>query len=169
MRYLTLGALVCLCVGIGSSGSVVQAQTTDPQVMAPITRFMEAFNKGDMAGAAATHASGEDLVILDEVAPFLWRGAKAFQTWAAALDADSKKHGMTEQKVTLGTATRIETADDGAYVVVPAVYTFKEKGVAMRERAQMTFALKKGASGWLIHGWTWTGPKPQKASGPATK
>jgi hypothetical protein len=50
---------------------------------------------------------------------------------------------------------------------VPAVYAFKEKGVALREPSQMTFVLKKGASGWLIHGWTWTGPKPQKA--PAAK
>jgi hypothetical protein len=33
----------------------------------------------------------------------------------------------------------------------------------MRESAQMTFALRKGPGGWLIHGWTWTGPKPQKA------
>jgi hypothetical protein len=30
----------------------------------------------------------------------------------------------------------------------------------MREAAQMTVVLKKGAGGWLIHGWTWTGPKP---------
>jgi hypothetical protein len=34
----------------------------------------------------------------------------------------------------------------------------------MREAAQMTFVLKKGASGWLIHGWTWTGPKPTPAA-----
>ena len=47
--------------------------------------------------------------------------------------------------------------------MVPAVYTFKERGVAMREAAQMTFVLKKGAGGWLIHGWTWTGPAPKAA------
>ena len=68
MRYLTIGAIVCACVSIGST---VQAQTADPQVMAPITRFMEAFNKGDTAGAAATHAADADLVIIDEVAPYL--------------------------------------------------------------------------------------------------
>jgi hypothetical protein len=54
-----------------------------------------------------------------------------------------------------------------AYVVVPAVHTFKERGVAMREAAQMAFALKKTAGSWLIHAWTWTGPKPQKVAGPA--
>jgi len=31
--------------------------------------------------------------------------------------------------------------------------------------SQMTVALKKGAGGWLIHSWTWTGPKPTKAGG----
>jgi ketosteroid isomerase-like protein len=134
-----------------------------------INRFIEAFNKGDVAGAAATHASDADLVIIDEVPPFLWRGAQAFQAWAAALEADAKKDGITDQKVTISQATRVETDGAGAYVIVPSVYTFKKGGAAMRETAQMTFALKKGAAGWLIHGWTWTGPKPQKASGSAKK
>jgi ketosteroid isomerase-like protein len=164
MRYLTLGAIACLSVAMGSAA---QAQTADPQMVGTITKFMEAFNKGDMAGAAATHAA--DVVIIDEVAPYLWRGAKAFQAWAGDLDADAKKKAITEPKVTLGTVTRVESDGSSAYVVVPSVYTFKEKGVAMREAAQMTFSLKKGAGGWLIDGWTWTGPKPQKAPAPAKK
>jgi ketosteroid isomerase-like protein len=161
MRYLTLGALVCLSVGVGSA---VQAQTPDAQVVAPINKFIDAFNKGDAAGAAATHASDADLAIIDEVPPFAWRGAQAFQAWAAALEADAKKNGSTDQKVTLSQATRVETSGAEAYVVVPSVYEFKQGGVAMREAGQMTFVLKKGAAGWLIHGWTWTGPRPQKAS-----
>jgi hypothetical protein len=166
MRYLTLGAIVCLCVGIGAAA---RAQTPDPQVMAPINKFMEAFNKGDMAGAAATHAAEADLVIIDEVSPYLWRGAQAFQTWAADLASDDKKKGVTDQKVSIGAATRVEMDGTGAYVVVPSVYTFKQKGVAMREAAQMTFTLKKSGSAWLIHGWTWTGPRARKVTGAASK
>ena len=166
MRNLTLGVLVCASLG---AGAVARAQTpaADPQLMAPINRFMEAFNKGDMAAAAATHTSGADLVIIDEVPPFRWQGTQAFQTWAAALDADAKKNGATDHNVTIKAPTRVEINGTDAYVVIPAVFTFKEKGVAMRESAQMTFVLKKGTSGWLIHGWTWTGPKPQKAPGGA--
>ncbi|HEY2151143.1 MAG TPA: nuclear transport factor 2 family protein [Vicinamibacterales bacterium] len=166
MRYLTLGALVCACVSLGS---IAQAQTADPQVMAPVNKFMEAFNKGDTAGAAATHAPDADLVIIDEVAPYLWRGAQAFQTWAADLDRDEKKRGVSDQKVSIGAVKRFESDGTSAYIVVPSTYTFKEKGVAMRETAQMTFTLKKGANGWLIHGWTWTGPRAQKLSGTAGK
>jgi hypothetical protein len=166
MRYLTLGAIVCLCVGISTAA---RAQTADPQVMAPINKFIEAFNKGDMAGAAATHASDADLAIIDEVPPYLWRGAQSFQTWAADLTSDDKKNGITDEKVSIGAATRVEMNAAAAYVVVPSVYTFKQKGVAMREAAQMTFTLKKSASGWLIHGWAWTGPKARKVTSAASK
>ena len=92
--------------------------------------------------------------------PHLWNGPKAFQSWAADLGADAKKNGMTEPAVKLGAATREESDGQNAYVVVPAVFSFKQNGEAMSEKAQMTFVLKKDASGWLIHSWTWTGPKP---------
>ena len=167
MRHLTLGAVVCLLV---ATGAAMPAQTTtDPQMMAPINTFMEAFNKGDMAAAAATHSATADLVIIDEVPPFRWQGAQAFQAWAGDLDADAKNRGMTEPKVTIRPATRVETSGSDAYVIVPAVFTFKEKGAAMRATAQMTFVLRKETAGWLIHGWTWTGARAQKASAPATK
>lgn len=159
MRYLTIG----VCLGVLLGATAASAQPADPQIIAPINKFIDSFNKGDMAGAASTHASGADLVIVDEVPPYLWRGPKAFDSWASALDADSKKHSVTDQKVTLSAATRVETVGADAYVIVPAVYTFKEAGVSKRESSQMTFAMKKGANGWLIHGWTWTGPRAQAA------
>jgi SnoaL-like domain len=151
MRYLTLGALVWLVMGAAAT-----AQTTDAQLMAPIQKFIDTFNKGDMAAASATHAAEADLVIIDEVPPYLWRGSQAFKTWSTDLDSDAKKQGITDPMVTLSAPTRTETTGDHAYVVVPAVYTYKQRGVAMREQAQMTVTLKKGAGGWLIHGWTWT-------------
>lgn len=163
MRYLTIGAVVWVLMG-----AAALAQPTNTELMAPIQKFMDTFNKGDMAGAATTHAAGADLTIIDEVPPYHWTGADAFKAWSADLDSDAKKQGMTEPMVTVSAPTRVESSGDRAYVVVPAVFTFKLRGVAMREAAQMTFVLQKGASGWLIHGWTWTGPKAKPASG-ATK
>lgn len=156
MRHLTLGVAVWLAVGAAAN-----AAPPDAQVMAPIQKFIDSFNTGDIAAAAATHAATADLAIIDEVAPHLWRGTQAFQAWAADLDSESKQRGLTDQAVTLGAPTREEVKGDSAYVVVPAVYSFKEGGVAKREEAQMTFALKKGAGGWLIHAWAWTGPAAQ--------
>ena len=160
MRILAVAVMVWCFLGAPAS-----AQTADAEVMAPIQKFIDSFNKGDGATAAATHAAGTDLVIIDEVPPYVWRGAKAFQSWSTDLESDAKKNGITEPMVTLGAATRIEKSGDQSYVVVPAVYTFKQRGTAMREAAQMTVVLKKGTTGWLIHGWTWTGPRPRPAAG----
>jgi len=164
MRVVTVAAIMWIAVA-----GVASAQNTDAEVTAPIQKFVDSFNKGDMAGAAATHAAGADLAIIDEVAPYQWRGAKALQAWAADFESDTKKQGITDASVTLSKPIRIEKTGDQAYVVVPAVYTFKQGGTSMREAGQMTFVLRRGASGWLIHGWTWTGPKPQKAAAPAKK
>ena len=163
MRALTVAALVVFALAAPASAQ------TNAELTAPIQKFIDSFNKGDAAAAAATHASGADLTIIDEVPPYVWRGATAFQTWNADLENDAKKNGITEPIVTLRAPIRTERNGDQAYVVVPAVYTFKQRGTAMRETAQMTFALKKGTSGWLIHGWTWTGQKPQPAAAVSKK
>ena len=156
--------IVSVFVGCALAGPAI-AQTGDADVMAPIQKFIDTFNKGDAVGAAATHAAGADLTITDELPPYVWRGPKAFQSWSADLESDAKKNGITDPMVTLSAATRIERSGDSAYVVVPAVYTFKQRGASMREAAQMTFVLKKGTSGWLIHGWTWTGRMRSRRTG----
>jgi SnoaL-like protein len=157
MEYRLLVALGLLL------SSAAAAETPNAELMAPIQQFIDSFDKGDAAGAASTHSATADLSILDEVPPYAWHGAQAFQTWAKDLDQDSKKNEITDQMVKISPATRVEMSGDQAYVIVPAVYTFKQRGVAMREAAQMTFVLKKGSGGWLIHGWVWTGPKPSPA------
>jgi hypothetical protein len=159
MRLPTLGALVWCVLAATASGAA-----PDAGLMAPIRKFVDSFNKGDMVAAAATHAPG-DVSILDEVSPYLWRGSEAFKAWSADLGKDAEKRGITEQVVEISDPTREETSGDHAYVVVPAVYTYKERGKAMREQAQFVFALQKGATGWLIHGWAWTGPTPAPAGG----
>jgi hypothetical protein len=164
MRYPTLGALVW-CVIAAAAGHAAP----DAQLMAPIQKFVDSFNKGDMAAAAATHAAGPDLAIIDEVSPHLWQGPLAFKAWSADLDSDAKKRGITDPVMTISAPTREETSGDHAYVVVPGVYTFKEHGAAMREEGQFVFALQKAAGGWLIHGWAWTGPKPEPAAAAAQR
>jgi hypothetical protein len=161
---LTLAIVLCAFL-VAPAG----AQAPDPQLMAPIQKFIDSFNKGDIAGASATHAAGAEVTIIDEVPPFVWRGAKALPDWSTALDSASKEAGITDQMVAIKAPTRTESTVDSAYVIVPAVYTYKEKGVAMRAAAQMTFVLKKGDAGWLIHAWTWTGPKAQRAAAPAKR
>lgn len=123
----------------------------------PIRQFIDAFNKGDVKSAEAAHVA--DVVIIDEPAPFIWRGVGAFQAWLADLGRDEAARGRSDGSVVLGPAKRTEIAGDSAYVILPADYVFKEKGVPVHEPSQMTFSLRNTAAGWKITSWTWTGPR----------
>ncbi|HEY2658933.1 MAG TPA: nuclear transport factor 2 family protein [Caulobacteraceae bacterium] len=154
MKSLLFG--VVLSLGIG--GAAIAA-APDAQLTTPIHQFIDDFNKGDAKGAAAAFAPG-DVSIIDEVAPHIWRGPGAFPSWSKSLAADGKKNGMTDETVTLGEPTDTVTSGRHAYVVLPATFNFKQHGAAMHETAQMTYALVKGAGGWKIAGWTWSGSPP---------
>lgn len=157
MKSAILGAMCLATLSMASA-----AAAADPQLAAPIHQFIDAFNKGDGKTAGATHLAA-GVSIIDEVPPYLWEGPKAFETWAADLAKNDAAAGITEEKVTLGAVTREVASPDTAYVIVAATYTFRQKGVAMREPAYMTFALKKDSGAWKIAGWTWTGPDPVPA------
>jgi len=156
MKPLVFGVLCSMGLAMATG-----AAAADAQLAAPIHQFVDSFNKGDLKAAAATHSA--DVAIIDEVAPYLWRGPGAFQAWSGALVADAQKRGLTDMSVALGEPVREEVSGDHGYVVMQATYSFKDHGAAMREPAQMTFALNKEAAGWRISGWTWSGPKPQPA------
>ena len=140
------------------------AATPQAEVMAPIRLFIDSFNKGDLKAAAAALAPA-GMMAIDDVPPHIWAGPNALDAWSKALAAADKAAGNTDGAVALGKPVRVVVGADRAYVVAAAVYTFKEKGVAMREPAQLVCALQKGSSGWLISGWTWAGTKPKPAAG----
>jgi hypothetical protein len=131
-------------------------------VTQPIRQFIDGFNKGDTKSAFAAYATGT-ITIVDEFPPHRWVGPKAAETWAADFDKFSKANGVTDANVKYGDPTRSEVSAKAAYVIVPTVYTFKEKGQAMTEDGQMTFVLLPSGNDWKISGWTWSGVKPHPA------
>jgi len=76
--------------------------------------------------------------------------------WASDYEADVKKNGITAGGVALGNPLHIDITGDRAYVVVPATYTYKQKGKLIKERGSIfTVALQKEKAGWRITGWAW--------------
>jgi hypothetical protein len=56
----------------------------------------------------------------------------------------------------LGKPWQVQVHGDRAYVVVPATYTYKQRGKAETESGSIfTLALKKVAAGWRITAWAW--------------
>jgi len=155
MKSLILGAGV-LALFTGAAQASPQDDAT-----APIGAFVAAFDKGDMKGAAAQLS--DSVTIIDEASPYVWTGPNALGGWAHDLLAGDAKAGVSGESVSISPASRVEIDGDNAYVVVPAVYSFKDHGAPMSETAEMTFALHKGVGGWKIAAWTWTGPRATPA------
>jgi hypothetical protein len=144
---------IALVVAALAAAPALAAEKDD--VMAPVKQFVDGFNKGDVKSALA--ACGEQTSIVDEFPPHEWHGPGACAAWAKDFDADAKKNGVSDGKVTLGKPRHVDIAGDRAYVVVPANYAYKLKGKPAKETGStLTIALQKGASGWLMTGWAWT-------------
>ncbi len=133
------------------------AQTPGPAqtaVLATIHQFIDGFNKGDTKTIVS--ACADQTSILDEFPPHEWHGAGACAKWVGDFDADAKKNGITDGVVTLSKASHVDITADLAYVVIPANYTFKQKGKPVSEAGSIiTLTLQKVQSGWRITGWSW--------------
>jgi ketosteroid isomerase-like protein len=144
--WLVLAACV---LGISSPALAQQ-----DEVMSAVNHFVDGFNRGDMKVLLSSCA--EETSIIDEFPPYEWHGAGACKTWMNDYDANAKKNGITDGLVTLGKPSHVDVTGDRAYVVIPSTYTWKQKGVAMREDGSaFTFALHKEKTGWRFVGWSW--------------
>ena len=129
----------------------------DAGVESAIRGFSEALHSGD--GKAAKAFLTKRVAILDETPPYYWGGTNAFDAWQGDVAKAYKEEGIEPVDADLGKTTRMEVFGTHAYAVVPANFTYRKKGVAMRETADLTFVLTKEAKAWKITSWTWTGPE----------
>lgn len=150
-------AILALVVSALFAPAGLSAQT--PDVTAPISQFIDGFNTGDTKSAFAAYSAG-NIAIIDEFAPFNWVGPNAAHGWADDFQKMAEATGVTDGKVKYGKPKRTEITGDAAYVIIPTVYTFKQKGKPLVEEGQMTFVLHSESSAWKIAAWTWTGVKP---------
>jgi len=139
-------------VALSALSSPVLAQQAD--VMTAVNRFVDGYNKSDTKVLTASCA--DQTSIIDEFPPHEWHGVGACLRWMKDYDIDAKKNGITDGAVVLGKPSHVDVTGNRAYVVIPSNYTYKQKGVLMKEvGSAFAFALQKGAAGWRIVGWSW--------------
>ena len=143
-------ATFAVALAVTSVGASEQADVTGT-----VHRFIDALDKGDIKTACSTLATPSS--IIDEFPPYGWQGATACADWATDFDTFNKKNGITDPAVTLGKARHVDVSGDRAYAVVPATFSYKEKGKKGTESGSLfTAALQKSSTGWVITGWTWS-------------
>ncbi len=136
---------------LSTSQTPGSAQTA---VLATVNRFVDSFNKGDIKMLLAVCA--DQTSIIDEFPPHEWHGTGACAKWVSDFDADARKNGITDGLVKLSSPSHVDITADRAYVVIPADYTFRQKGKSVSEVGSIiTLVLHKESSGWRITGWSW--------------
>jgi hypothetical protein len=152
MKHTTLTVLLALAATMFVAVPATASEKDD--VMKIVHQFVDGLNKGDLKTALAACAAQSS--IIDEFPPHEWHGDGACAKWANDFDADGKKNGITDGVVTLKDARHVDVTADRAYVVVPADFSFKQKGKDMKEAGSiLTVALQKGQAGWRIVAWSW--------------
>lgn len=151
-RLAAVAALVVTAV-VWTPAAVMASDKDD--VLAAVNGAVGAFNKGDAktwVGYCTSPAS-----IISNIAPYQYQGATACADWWSAHAMASKKMGMSDEWVTLGTAKLLVVSAGRAYAAFPAGYRYKLKGKTVATSGNvLTLALKKAASGWMITGWSWS-------------
>jgi ketosteroid isomerase-like protein len=150
-RALLIIAAIC------AAASTSLADRTEP--MGAVRQYIDAFNKGDMEGMAATCAVPAS--ILDGMAPHVWQGPTACKDWYRDVLTTGEREGATSYFVTLEEPRHVDVSGDRGYVVVPATMTFKVHGKQVTQSGStFTVALQKLRAGWRITAWAWAkGPK----------
>jgi hypothetical protein len=152
--------VLCGTIALLGFTVVAGAATPEAQLIAPIGLFGDSLNKGDMKTAGST-LSSSGVTIIDEISPYVWAGPDAFDTWLAALTAWEQAEAISDDVFKMGKPTSVVVSGDRGYVTLPVFYTFKQKGVAMREAAHMVYVLQKDKSAWLITAFTWVAATPK--------
>lgn len=144
-RFFSLAILTVVAFG-GLSARVWAAPPS--AVMQPIDAVIAAVN-ADRAAAMDANFS-PDAVVVDDFAPYAWRGASAASRWWSALDRAGAKVGFGHFHAVAFPIKYFDVSGDGAYVVVPLRIAYVLKGRPKVQTGLWTFTLRRAARDWKI-------------------
>ena len=120
----------------------------------PIQALVRFMATGDDAGLEGAFAS-EDLVIVENFAPFVFEGAGAFERWRDGFRRHAEGGGLSELRHSFGPAQDISLDGDTAYFVLPTTWTGKAHGHPFSEDGGWAFVLVRDQDRWRIRGYAW--------------
>lgn len=107
----------------------------------------------------------QDLVIVENFPPFLFRGSDAAAEWERGFRKHATDDDYTELAVKFGAARDFSVSGNRAYFCLPTTWTGLTHGRPFEEHGAWAFIVERGADGWRIlsYGWGETShaePKP---------
>lgn len=125
--------------------------TPDDAMMVPVravAMFMATLDDARLADCFA-----DDVVIIENFAPYIFRGADAVARWRAGF----REHAATLSGlvVTFGAAQDSTSDGETAYFVLPTGWTGTSNGEAFEEEGGWAFVLKRQGGNWRIACYAW--------------
>jgi ketosteroid isomerase-like protein len=136
----------------GSSAATASGEA--PQLEASLDHFCDLVNQGDAPAALAYFLP--DASIVEDLAPYSWRGPAAGTEWLQAMNTNAERSGMSGVNMHFLPATMVQITGDRAYAVIPGdlTYSFKD-GTVRHAQGHVTFSLQRVAARWRIGSLTW--------------
>jgi ketosteroid isomerase-like protein len=123
--------------------------------IAVIHKFSESANGNDREVYASYCA--DDVVFIDHVPPYVFRGPKACQEEWDAVGAWAEKNNLSVDGFSrLSQPAFVDVSGDRVYAVFPVTASITLHGKKEVETGDWTFVLRREVKGWRIAGLTWT-------------
>jgi hypothetical protein len=153
MKALRLIAPVVLMLSM--LPAIAAAQTVPA---APILRLanlvVHVANTGD--ASVLNGAFTSDATVVDENAPFVWRGASAGRAWWTQVIVAIKHDHLTHFRATNVRLAEYKHTSTDAYLVQPMTIVGVSAGKPFAESGTMTYTFHNSGGNWLISTMVWS-------------
>ena len=119
--------------------------------LAVARQFVDLLNRGD--SNAAEQLLTDDVVVVDDVAPFRWKGSVAAKTWLRLIDGTRKRLHASLELVELD---RVSGSGSQAYLVVPGTLNMTSAGGDFSTSGLLTLTFQRVENEWLVSTVVWS-------------
>jgi ketosteroid isomerase-like protein len=148
-------AAVCLLLVLAPLTAPAQTKAVPPQAIVKLANALVTVgNTNNASGLSGIFT--DDAVVVDENAPFVWRGATAGTAWWNGLTVLMKKAHMGHLHVGAVRVGEYRQSSTDAYLVESMLITGTEAGKPFAESGTMTFTFHKTGGRWLISTEVWS-------------
>jgi hypothetical protein len=133
-----------------SSTAMADDQPT-PEMMVPVEKiahFIANADDGDLSAFAS-----QDVVIVENFAPYVFNGPNAVQRWAEGMRSHVKALNTLVHR--FGAAQNFSTSGDRAYFSLPTQWTGRAGAQGFIEDGGWSFVLVKEHGAWRVLGYGW--------------
>jgi ketosteroid isomerase-like protein len=151
LRIVALGFVLALT----PLSALAQTKAIPPQAIVKLANaVVNVGNTNDASSLSGIFTS--DAVVVDENAPFVWRGANAGTAWWNGLAVLMKRAHMGHLHVGAVKVGEYRQSPTDAYLVESMLIAGTEGGKPFAESGTMTFTFHKTAGRWLISTEVWS-------------